>query len=141
MTIVGFSFTKIEVEKKKLAGGRINISNNVTIKDIVDTNLSLGTEKQKAIKFIFEFLSKYEPEIGKIGFVGEVLFLDDAAKIKKIVDEWKKDKKIEKNLMGAILNSVLTKCNVQALILSQEVNLPSPIPLPKVKMEEQEKSK
>ena len=33
-----------------------------------------------------------------------------------------------------LLNSILNKCNVQALILSQDINLPPPIPLPKVQM-------
>jgi hypothetical protein len=141
MTIVGFNFTKIEVEKKEAVSGKINISNNVSIKNIVDTDLSLGTEKQKAIKFVFEFVSKYEPALGKILLGGEVLFLDESSKIKKITEDWKKDKKVEKELMAAILNTVLTKCNVQALILSQEVNLPSPIPLPKVKMDNETSEK
>lgn len=141
MTVVGFNFNKIEVEKKEGVGGKINISNNVSIKDVVDTSLSLGTEKQKAIKFMFEFTSTYEPKLGKILLGGEVLFLDEASKIKKIMDEWKKDKKVEKGLMASILNTVLVKCNIQALILSQEVNLPSPIPLPKVKMEGEEDKK
>ena len=62
--------------------------------------------------------------------------------IKEIIAEWKKDKKIKKELMGGILNTVLTKSNVQALIISQQVNLPPPIPLPKVNVSskpEQEK--
>ncbi len=141
MTIVGFNFIKIEVEKKNSSAGKINISNNVSIKEVTDTDLSLGTEKQKAIKFVFEFVSTYEPKIGKILFGGEVLFMDEASKVKKIMDEWKKNKRVEKALMSTILNAVLTKCNVQALILSQEVNLPSPIPMPKVKMDATEPEK
>jgi hypothetical protein len=135
MTIVGFNFTKIEVTKQKNEAGKINISNNVSVQDILEADLSLGNQKQKAIRFVFEFTSTYEPQIGKILLVGDVLYLDEASKTKKIVDEWKKDKKVEKELMSTILNSVLAKCNVQALILSQQVNLPSPIPLPKIKME------
>jgi len=135
MTIVGFNFTKIEAEKRKGRSAKVNISNNVAVKSIEDTDLSLGSEKQKAIKFIFEFVSKYEPDIGSIVLTGEVLFLEEAKKIQKIQDDWKKNKKIDGALMSVILNTVLSKSNVQALILSQEVNLPSPIPLPKVKME------
>jgi len=135
MTIVGFSFNRIEVEKKDSAAGKINISNNVSIKDIIPADLSLGSEKQKAVRFMFEFISKYEPSIGKIALNGEVLYMEEAALIKKLLDEWKKDKKIDKNVMSSVLNNVLAKCNVQALILSQDVNLPSPIPLPKVKMD------
>ncbi len=139
MTIVGFNFSRIEVEKKDSATGKINISNNVSIKDIMPTDLSLGSEKQKAVRFLFEFLSKYEPNIGKILLNGEVLYMDESSQIQKITDEWKKQKKIDKNIMSNVLNNVLAKCNVQALILSQDVNLPSPIPLPKVKMEPEKK--
>ena len=135
MTIVGFSFNKINVEKKSGSGGKISISNNVAIKDVKDTDLSFGGEKQKAIKFEFEFSSKYEPSIGKILLGGDVLFLADKSKTTKILEEWKKNQSVEKTIMSDILNNVLAKCNVQALILSQEVNLPSPIPLPKVKVE------
>ena len=39
--------------------------------------------------------------------------------------------------MAGLLNTILTKCNVQALILSQEVNLPPPIPMPKVQIAQQ----
>jgi len=37
--------------------------------------------------------------------------------------------------MSEILNIILTRCNIQALILARDINLPSPIPLPKVKVE------
>ena len=135
MTIVGFSFSRMEVEKKEAPAGKVSISNNVSIKDITDADLHLGTAKQKAIKFNFEFTTKYDPSVGKIVFTGDVIYLEDAKLIQGIVEDWKKSKKIDRNVMTNVLNAVLSKCNVQALILSQEVNLPSPIPLPKVKMD------
>ena len=141
MTIVGFNFKRIDVEKKSGASGKINISNNVAIKDVKDTDLSIGSEKQKAVKFEFEFVSKYDPNIGKILLGGDVLFLADTATIKKILDDWKKNKSVQKEIMSDVLNTVLSKSNVQALILSQEVNLPSPIPLPKVKVGDEAKAK
>lgn len=133
MTIVGFNFTKIEVVKAKGDSGKINISNNVSVQDVLEADLSLGSQKQKALRFMFEFTSTYEPNVGKITLNGDVIYLDDAVKTKKIIDEWKKDKKVDKEIMSRVLNAVLGKCNVQALILSQTVNLPSPIPLPKIK--------
>lgn len=139
MAIVGFNFNKIDVEKKESKGGKVNIRNNVTVKDIIETDISLGTQKQNAIKFIFEFSSSYEPNIGNITFGGDVLFIESAENTKKILDRWKKNKTTEQAIMSNVLNTVLSKCNVQALILSQEVNLPSPIPLPKVKMESPKK--
>ena len=96
MTVVGFSFTKIEAEKSETRSSKVNIGNNVSIKEIKDANISLGTEKQKAVKFIFEFKSSYDPAIGKIQLTGEVIYLESVDKIKKVTDEWQKNKKIDK---------------------------------------------
>ena len=52
-------------------------------------------------------------------------------KVKKAIDGWKKEKKVDKDIMTQVLNTALTRCNVQALILSQDLNLPPPIPLPR----------
>lgn len=137
--IVGFGFTKLSAEKIEKSKGKIDINNNVSIKDVVEDNLSLGKDKQNIVKLIFEFTANYEPAVGKILFEGEVLYLEEPKKVKEILSSWKKDKKLQKELMAGILNTILTKCNVQALILSQEVNLPPPIPMPRVQMQAQDK--
>ena len=134
MTIVGFNFTSINAERKEAVKGKININNNVAIKDVEERDLNLGSNKQKSLKFKFEFTSKYDPNVGSIILIGDVLFIEEAKKIKEILDGWKKDKKLPKEITGSILNTILGKCNVQALILSEQVNLPPPIPLPKVQV-------
>jgi len=137
MTVVGFNFTKLEAEKKELIKGKININNNVAINKVEEKDLSLGNQKQKVLKFTFEFIAKYEPDIGQIKFIGDVLFMDETKKVKEILDGWKKDKKLPKEVMPQILNTVMNKCNIQALVLSEQINLPPPIPLPKLKPVEQ----
>lgn len=132
MTVVSFNFTKIKAEKKETIKGKININNNVTIQNVEEKDLSLGNQKQKVLSFTFEFTSKYGPDIGAIQLVGNVLYMEDSKKVKEILDGWKKDKKLPKEVMTPILNTILNKSNVQALILSDHVNLPPPIPLPKV---------
>ena len=139
MTIVGFNFTSVNAEKKDALKGNVNINNNVTIKDITEKDLSLGTSKQKSLRFMFEFTSKYEPNVGSITLNGDVLFIEEAKKIKEILDGWKKDKRLPKEVTTKVLNAVLGKCNVQALILSEQLNLPAPIPLPKVQIGEKQK--
>jgi hypothetical protein len=136
--IVGFGFTKISAEKGESAKGKIDINNNVSIKDVKEDNFAFGSDKkQNVIKFIFEFTSKYEPKVGNILFEGSLLYMEEPKKSKAILDDWKNNKKLPKELMGGLLNTILTKCNVQALIMSQEVNLPPPIPLPKVQLNQQ----
>jgi hypothetical protein len=134
MTVVSFNFTRIEAEKKEAAKGKININNNVTIERVEEKDLNLGSQKQKVLNFMFEFTSKYTPNAGSIKLVGNVMYMDEAAKAKEILDGWKKDKKLPKDVMTKILNVVLNKSNVQALILSEHVNLPPPVPLPKVQV-------
>ncbi|HLC65276.1 MAG TPA: hypothetical protein VJI46_04090 [Candidatus Nanoarchaeia archaeon] len=136
MAVVGFGFNKINVTKSDIGkGGKINISNNVSIVNIEPQDVTFGKEKQNTLKFSFEFTSKYDPEIGSIMLGGSTMFMSDPKRSKEIMEGWKKDKRVPKEIMTEILNTVLTKCNVQALILSQDVNLPPPIPLPKIRPE------
>ena len=136
MTIVGFNFKNIEVKRESAPKGKINVSNNVSIKDVQETSFPLGKEKQAALRFSFEFSSKYEPAVGSINLGGDLLLITESTKVKKIIEDWKKDKKIPPDIMKDILNTVLTRGNILAIILSQEVNLPPPIPLPKVNIQE-----
>ena len=141
--IAGFGFNKMSVEKFKAPQGKIDINNNVSIKDLKEDTLPIGKDKDNGVsvlKFIFEFTSKYEPEIGIMVFEGEILYMENPKKIKEILSSWNKTKQIPKEIMAGLLNTILTKCNVKALILSQDVNLPSPIPLPKVQMSQGDKS-
>jgi len=132
MAIVGFNFSKISVEKKESVKGKISINNNITITNVEKKDLILGVAKQDGIRFEFEFTSKYEPKFADIILGGEVLYLGDAEEVKKVMDEWKKSKNIPKDVKVQVINAALTKCNIEALILSKEVNLPPPIPLPSV---------
>jgi len=138
MTIVGFNFTKIEAEKNETLKGKVNINNNVNIRKVEEKDFALGNQKQKVLSFTFEFVAKYDPNIGSIKLTGDVLFMDDAKKVKEILDGWKKDKKLPKEIMPNILNTALTKCNIQALILSEQINLPPPIRMPKLEPAEKQ---
>ncbi|MBW2991430.1 hypothetical protein KY348_07055 [Candidatus Woesearchaeota archaeon] len=131
MTVIGFSFTKMLIEKKNPVKGKVSINNNVGIKEVEETKLNINTNR-KALKLDFEFSSVYEPNIAKILLTGEVIYLVDKDRAAEVLKNWKKNKKLEKDMMTQILNNVLAKCNVQALILSKDMNLPPPIPLPKV---------
>ena len=144
MAVLGFNLNKINVEKNKPIEGPVEVSNNVNIKDIIETSLSIGTESQQALRFEFFFSSDYKLStesqqevvlVASIKLEGDILYLEEKGKAKEILEDWKNQKRIKKELMSVILNNILSKCNVQALILSQEVNLPSPFPLPKVTLD------
>lgn len=136
MTVVGLQINKIIAEKTSPASGKVSVNNNVAVKDVEKTNLAFGTAKQDALKFTFEFKAAYEPKIATITLEGTVTYFDKPDAIDTIFKSWKKDKKVPSEVMTPILNSILTKCNVEALLLSREINLPPPIPLPRVKVNE-----
>lgn len=141
MTIVGFNFSGISVERKEMVNEKINISNNVAITNIEKTDLAFGTSKQNAIKFNFKFDTTYTPDIGSIRLTGDVIYLAEDKKVKELLEQWKKSKKIDQMITEVILNAILSKCNIEALLLSKEVNLPPPLPMPKVQKKEAKVSK
>jgi hypothetical protein len=140
MAIVGFNFTKILLERGEKFSGNLSIKNNVAVKSVDEKDFNVGKSTQKGIVFKVEYTAKYEPDAATISIAGEVLFLTEPKKIKTIVSGWKDGQKIEPELMQQVLNAALNKCNIKALILSQDLNLPPPIPLPRVNVEKKDKS-
>ena len=138
MTIVKINLHKLNAERSLEAkGGQIKINNNVSIKNVED--MAFSVEGKKGLRFTFAFNCNYEPDLGKIEVEGQVLFVDEEKKIEEVKASWDKDKRIPMEIMEQIVNAALHKGNIQAIKISEEVNLPSPLPLPKVKSSKEEK--
>lgn len=139
MPIIGFNFTKLSVEKKNKLVGQLKVKNRFLITNVEATELALGKSKQKVLNFSFSFTSKYEPAIGDLVFEGEVLFLAEPKTITEAISEWKKDKKMLPEIGKEVVNVALNKCSIEALILSRDINIPPPVPLPNLQSEQQNK--
>ena len=132
MTIVKINLHKVNAERILDAKvGQIKINNNVSVKDVEE--MSFSADGKKGLKFTFTFNCAYEPGLGKIDVEGQVLFVEVEAKINEIKEGWDKDKKIPADVMEQIVNAALHKGNIQAIKISEDISLPSPLPLPKVK--------
>ncbi len=131
MTIVKINLHKVNANRNlESKGGQVRINNNVAIKNVEEMTFSL--EGKKGLKFNFAFNCNYEPDLGKIEVEGQVLFVDEVKKIQEILKSWNKDKRVPMDVMEQVVNAALHKGNIQAIKISEEVNLPSPLPLPKV---------
>ena len=131
MTIVKINLHKVNADRNLEAkGGQIKINNNVAIKNVEE--MAFSVEGKKGLKFNFAFNCNYEPDLGKIEVEGQVLFVDEEKKIQEILKSWNKDKRVPMDVMEQVVNAALHKGNIQAIKISEEVNLPSPLPLPKV---------
>ncbi|MFH0701304.1 MAG: hypothetical protein V2A62_02620 [Candidatus Woesearchaeota archaeon] len=132
MTIVKINIHKVNAERNlESAGGQIKINNNVSIKNVED--LAFEVEGKTGLKFTFSFTCNYEPDLGKIEVEGQILFVDVKSKIDEVKKSWEKEKKIPIDIMEQVINAALHKGNIQAIKISEEISLPSPLPLPKVR--------
>lgn len=130
MPIIGFNFDQLNVEKKEPISGQVKINSDLSIKDVQEEKVSLG-KTEDILKFIFEFKIDYDKN-GIILIRGHILYLDEVKKIKEILKNWKKDKNIPQDIMAMVINTALFKCNIKALSLSQEVNLPPHLKMPRL---------
>src|SRR3989344_7039400 len=135
MAILGFTFDKLSVEKdrklmEKEKPENLEVRYNIAIKGIKEEELKLQ-EKQKILRFDFEFSIIYTPKIGSVELLGHILYSDKNNK--KILDSWDKEKDVtDNNLKAQLLNAIFQKSNLKAISLIQEVNLPLHFPLPRL---------
>ncbi len=144
MPIVGFNLNKVLAEKTNQLKPGITIKNDLEIKEVSKAAIDMGSKSEEIIRLDFEFIAEYQPEIGRIILLGEVLYMDKEKEIKRILDNWKKTKIVEPELFSRIMNSVLMKCNIKALNLALDVNLPPHLNMPlivqgEVKKEEEKR--
>ncbi|MBS3149107.1 hypothetical protein J4455_00225 [Candidatus Woesearchaeota archaeon] len=131
MGIIGFNFDNIVAERTKKPEGNINIKQKIGITEITLEKLPLNKEEE-VLKFNFEFLVDYEPEFAKIHIKGHVLSLEEPKINKEILDKWKKSKKVSQDMLEDVFNVIVSKCTIKALSISQDINIPPLIPLPRV---------
>ena len=133
MAIVSMGYTKVLAEKaRKKNDGQITIKNNIAITNVAEG--SSAQSAQRAIMFSFSFQTEYSPEVGNITIDGYVVDIQEDAKAKEILMMWNEHKRVDKDITQKVVAVILDKCNIKALVLSQDVGLPSPIPLPTVKV-------
>ena len=135
MPFIGFNFEKIEATRStEEVKGNINVKHTLNIVDVKQQEVNVD-KKQEVLKFIFEFKLNYEPKIGIINLTGNMLYLEDPKRMKEILQDWKKDKKIPQEVMQSLFNTILVKANIKALGLAQDINLPPHLPMPKVEQQ------
>ena len=130
MQIIGFNFEKIEAERKKAPAGKIEINSNINIRAISQEKISM-IKDEDVLKFAFDFSVTYKPDVADVKFNGYVLATVDKKETKDILKKWK-TKKIPENLRIFLYNFILTKSNLKALQLEEELGLPTHVPLPRI---------
>jgi hypothetical protein len=129
MPIIGLNFSKISA-KKETTAARQELKVNSTpvissVKEIEVPNLT-----KKALSVDFEFLTRYDPGFASITIGGSLMYL--AEKNKPIIDEFAKNKRLPEKISLEILNYLFRHCLLKASILADDLQLPPPMPMPKI---------
>ena len=133
MAIIGFNYSKFDCERKVAQGsGSIDINHNVSIKNVEKTSLNVGGTKNEVLKIDFNFDVLYGNNLGKISISGDVIYTDTKEIITEVFQAWGKDKKLNPIVNEQVFRFVYGKSIVKSLELADSLNLPSPVPLPKI---------
>ena len=103
------------------------------LKDVSETKMGLAT--RGALRIQFGFRSEYTPELAVLNMEGEAIMLVDAKQSENILMQFKKSRQMPREIAEPVMNFILDRCNIQALLLAKDLTLPSPVPLPKVRVE------
>lgn len=120
----------MEAKRTAAVEGNIRVDSNTNIVDVKDFTLPT---KEKAAKISFRFQTRYsqeKKEVGNIAIDGEVIYKGKTGDIKKY---WKKEKSLPEEVGVKVINSILRKCIVKAVDLSDEIALPPPLNMPTVR--------
>ncbi len=130
MPIIGLNFDSIFAEKKKELRAPIKINTNVEVTNVKKEDTSLGNKEDSVLRFDFEFSLVYSPKDADLVLKGHIHYLGKAKDNDKVLSTWKKDKKYDPELARQLVNAILLKANIKALLIGQEVNLPPHIRIP-----------
>ena len=130
MPIVGFNFDKLQAEKIKPLEAPMKVDSGMKILDIKKEEINLGPKKDYMLRFNYEYKVNYNPKQAEIFMAGHLLYADEPKKIDAIFKQWEKEKKFDPEVTQLVMNNVLMRCNIKALLLGQEIGLPPHIRLP-----------
>ncbi len=134
MRIIGFNLTKIAIQREEKPKDKLEINQNINIKDLKEESIPISDNK--ALKLTFGLVIDYSDDFAKLEFEGSVLILPEKEELKNFMDSWK-SKKIPDNSRIPLFNFIMNKCNVKALYLEDEMALPYHIPMPRIGSEQQ----
>lgn len=136
MKLIGFNFTKFDLEKKSDNLKDLKISTEINIIDIKESKSNFFNTSDTLILVKFEYIINYEKNIANLKFYGNLLISLGKEQVIEVLNQWN-NKTLPVEFKVNLFNLILRKSSAKALQFEEDLNLPSHIPLPSFKKKKQ----
>ncbi len=129
MPVVGIFIKSIEARRYADKIKNLEVKNNTKIENVKQHEIQVL--EKNGLDIEFNFTTEYKDDAKKIAEIsvsGNLYFIDDNCE--KAIEVWQKENKLPDEINLEIINNILRKCFIKSIILSEELQLPSPVPLP-----------
>jgi len=137
MKLIGFNFTRINIERLEGPSKNLSVNTTIDISSIEKTNVNFLKGKEELVNVKFKYNINYEPKFAKLEFEGNMIIALDAKQSKDLLKKWKK-KETPEDIRVFIFNIIMRKSSIKALQLEDDLNLPLHIPMPRVSRQNQD---
>lgn len=136
MRLIDFKFDKICGERNEDQVKEFKLQSNIDLKNINSVKDKNSKIEGDILEVKFGYSVKYS-DFAKIELEGRIIVKTEESESKNILKEWK-NKKLPEEFKFVIFNLILTKSNVRALQMEDELKLPYHISLPKLENKKKE---
>jgi len=130
MPIIGLNYKKISAERKSAAKTNMKINTGPEITSIKKSKLQGFDNDIDVLTVGFKFKSDIEPEVATIEIEGTMVYKTDKAD--EILKSWDKNKEMPSYAHMELINHIFKKTGILALQLSDIMQLPPVISMPKL---------
>ena len=135
IAIKGWELNSIEAKRFSTVGEKlmnVRIDHNNVVTSVMPLN-------QTDVSIEFRFTANYSG-IGFVRMDGKLVVADDSRSPESIAKEWGSTNNMPPELANIVHNAVISNCIITATIITRDIQLPPPVPLPQVDMSQQKKS-
>lgn len=136
MAIKGWELNSIEAKRFSKVGEKlmnVRIDHNNTVTGVTPLN-------QTDLAIEFRFTANYSG-IGFVRMDGRIVVSDDTRSPDSLAKEWSSTNNMPPDFANLVHNAVISNCIITATILTRDIQLPPPVPLPQVDASQQQPGK
>lgn len=127
MQIRSFETSAIEAKRFSRSGEKVM---NIKIE-----NNSAITQVSRLEGDVYQIDFRFTANYTGMGYIKIEGHLNVADMGEKAMDEWRRSNNLPVEEANAVHNAIVSNCMVAAIIISREIKLPAPLPIPRINMQ------